>query len=156
MDNPPVLDAIFIGPTTSTVTEALQAAGARAGAVAVIGPVRLGRALADRGYEIVQIVDKPRARSGAIARQLLASPASLPLGDGELVAVVARGAGMRQDWESLFAEWSRVVRDRGVLVLVDRAPAAEMARRALCGGLTEIEQRRTGRKVVTSGCITKL
>lgn len=152
-----MIDAIFIGSTTSAVTEALQSAGVRSGAVAVIGPPRLGRALGERGYEIVQVVDRPRPRprSNAIARQVQAPPASLPLVDGELAALVAGGAG-HGDWETLLAEWSRVVRDGGVLVLVDRAPPAEMARRALCCGLTEIEQRRAGRKIVTSGCVAKL
>ena len=155
--NRAVIDAIFIGATTSAVTEALQSAGVRSGAVAVIGPPRLGRALGERGYEIVQIVDRPRPRprTSAIARQVHAPPASLPLADSELAALVAGGAG-GGDWQALLAEWSRVVRDGGVLVLVDRAPPAEMARRALCSGLTEIEQRRAGRKVVTSGCVAKL
>lgn len=155
--NAAVLDAIFIGSTTSAVTEALLSAGVRAGAVAVIGPPRLGRALGERGYEIVQVVDRPRPRprNGAIARQVQAAPASLPLADGELIALVAGGAG-NDGWEALLAEWSRVVRDGGVLVLVDRAAPAEMARRALCSGLTAIEQRRAGRKVVTSGCVAKL
>lgn len=155
--NRAVIDAIFIGSTTSAVTEALHAAGVRSGAVAVIGPPRLGRALGERGYEIVQVVDRPRPRprGNAITRQIQALPASLPLVDGELAALVAGGAD-GDDWQALLAEWSRVVRDRGVLVLVDRAPPAEMARRALCSGLTEIEQRRAGRKIVTSGCVAKL
>jgi SAM-dependent methyltransferase len=156
--NAAVLDAIFIGSTTSAVTEALRSAGVRSGAVAVIGPQRLGRALGERGYEIVQVVDRPRPRprGNAIARQVQAVPASLPLADGELAALVAGGAGSGDDWQTLLAEWSRVVRDGGVVVLVDRAPPAEMARRALCSGLTEIEQRRAGRKIVTSGCVAKL
>jgi SAM-dependent methyltransferase len=156
--NAAVIDAIFIGSTTSAVTEALRSAGVRSGAVAVIGPPRLGRALGERGYEIVQVVGRPRPRprGNAIARQVQAPPASLPLADGELAALVADGAGRGDDWQTLLAEWSRVVRDGGVLVLVDRAPPAEMARRALCSGLTEIEQRRAGRKIVTSGCVAKV
>jgi hypothetical protein len=158
VDNAAVIDSIFIGSTTSAVSEALQAAGAPRGPVAVIGPLRLGRALAERGYEIVQIVERERSRGGGIARQVQATPASLPLADGELAALVAGGAGRGDDWQALLAEWSRVVMDRGVIVLVDRARAqpTEMARRALCSGLTEIEQRRAGRKIVTSGCVARL
>jgi hypothetical protein len=43
-----------------------------------------------------------------------------------------------------------------VLVLVDRGRAAEASRRALCAGLTELEQRHAGRLVVTSGLVTHL
>lgn len=152
-----MIDAIFIGSTTSAVTEALQSAGLWDGVVAVLGTPRLGRALGERGYEIVQVVDRPRTRprSSAITRQVQALPASLPLADGELAGLVA-GDANGGDWDTLLAEWSRVVRDGGVIVIVDRAPPAEIARRALCSGLTEIEQRRAGRKVVTSGCVAKL
>jgi hypothetical protein len=151
-----VIDAIFIGATTSAVTEALQSAGLWDGVVAVLGTPRLGRALGERGYEIVQVLDRPRPRPrSTIARQVQAQPASLPLADGELAALVAGGAN-GNDWDTLLTEWSRVVRDGGVIVIVDRAPPPEMARRALCSGLTEIEQRRAGRKMVTSGCVAKL
>lgn len=150
-----MIDVLFPGWTAGAVVDALRAAGVRGGSVAVLGPVRLGRALAERGYEIVQIVDRPRSRTGAIARQVRAEPGSLPLEDGELAAVVASGVEQGA-WQVLLAEWSRVVMDGGVLVLVDRAQPAEMTRRALCGGLAGIEQRRAGRKVITSGCVTKV
>jgi len=48
------------------------------------------------------------------------------------------------------------VRDGGAIVLVDRGRAPDASRRALCGGLTELEQRRAGRVVVTSGLVTHL
>lgn len=150
-----MISALFISWTAGAVVDALRAAGVRGGSVAVIGPVRLGRALAERGYEVVQIVDRPRARAGAIARQVQAQAASLPLDDGELAAVVASGA-VRGAWQVHLAEWSRVVMDGGALVLVDRAQPAEMTRRALCGGLAGVEQRRAGRKIVTSGWVTKV
>ena len=53
-------------------------------------------------------------------------------------------------------DWSRVTRDGGVLVFVDRGQAPEASRRALCGGLTEIQQRHAGRTIVTSGLVTHL
>jgi hypothetical protein len=37
-----------------------------------------------------------------------------------------------------------------------RSHAAEASRRALCSGLTEIEQRHVGRSIVTSGLVTHL
>jgi len=59
-------------------------------------------------------------------------------------------------WEDLLRGWSRVVRDGGAIVFVDRGHAHEASRRALCGGLTEIEQRRAGRAVITSGVVSHL
>jgi hypothetical protein len=59
-------------------------------------------------------------------------------------------------WETALREWTRVVRDGGAIVLVDRGHAPEASRRALCGGLTEIEQRHAGRAVVTSGLVSHL
>jgi hypothetical protein len=50
----------------------------------------------------------------------------------------------------------RVVRDGGAIVFVDRGHAQEASRRALCAGLSELEQRRAGRSVITSGLVTHL
>ena len=44
----------------------------------------------------------------------------------------------------------------GGLVLVDRAAAVELSRRALCAGLTALEQRVAGRWTVTSGVVSRL
>jgi hypothetical protein len=41
-----------------------------------------------------------------------------------------------------------------VLIFVDRGHAPEASRRALCAGLTEIQQRHAGRVVITSGLVT--
>jgi hypothetical protein len=41
-------------------------------------------------------------------------------------------------------------------VIVDRGHPFEASRRALCGGLTEIKQRRVGRAVITSGVVSHL
>lgn len=56
----------------------------------------------------------------------------------------------------MLAEWSRAVADGGLVVLVDRAPSIELSRRALCGGLAELQQRPAGRMTVTSGIVTEL
>jgi len=60
------------------------------------------------------------------------------------------------DWEAALREWTRVVRDGGAIIFVDRGHASEASRRALCSGLTELEQRRSGRLVVTSGLVSHL
>ena len=43
-----------------------------------------------------------------------------------------------------------------MLVFVDRSKAPEASRRALCAGLSEIEQRHAGRAIVTSGVVSHL
>ena len=47
-------------------------------------------------------------------------------------------------------------RHEGRVVFVDRGHAPEASRRALCSGLTEIQQRHAGRSTVTSGLVTHL
>jgi hypothetical protein len=41
-------------------------------------------------------------------------------------------------------------------VMIDRGHAPEASRRALCAGLSELEQRHVGRVVVTSGLVSHL
>lgn len=131
-----MLSRLFVTQTVEAIDEALRSAGVGVGKgrVAVIGPPRVRRALAGRGHDVV----------------------SMPADDGSLAGVVGFGAGAREDWAALLADWSRGLGDGGALVLVDRAPAAEVSRRALCGGLAEIQQRRTGRTWVTSGLVTRI
>jgi hypothetical protein len=66
------------------------------------------------------------------------------------------GAGDRADWAPTLAAWAAAVIDGGGLVLVDRAAATELSRRALCAGLTALEQRVAGRWTVTSGVVSRL
>jgi len=71
-----------------------------------------------------------------------------------LEALRAIDLAVAPGWEEALRGWSRVVRDGGAIVFVDRGHAHEASRRALCGGLTEIEQRRAGRAVITSGVVS--
>jgi hypothetical protein len=107
------------------VLAALDAAGAAGEPVVVLGAPRLARALARRGREatLVTSVDA----------------------EGSLGALVAGGNG------PLDAGICRALRPGGALVLFSTLPAAELSRRALCAGLVDIEQRRAGRYLVTSG-----
>ena len=75
---------------------------------------------------------------------------------GAVAAVIGADLATSEAWAAQLQAWSRIVRDGGVVVLVDRGHAAEASRRALCAGLTEIEQRQDGRTVVTSGLVTHL
>lgn len=155
-------------------------AGGGAGAarrVAVVGDVALGRALSaihkraaaeqqqrpDKGGRIpfeLAIVAEPGARAARKLEGVLAgSPAQLPVADGELSAVVGVGALAPENavaMHRLLGEWVRAVRDGGAVVLVDRVPRTLATRRALCAGLTEIEQRAAGRAIITSGLVSHL
>ena len=149
---------LFLTRTITAIDAALHAAGTAADQpLAVIGDVRLGRALAERGRRVV-IVDGDRKKLRRLKRgaRLHGDARHLPVADRALGALIGLGASDRDDWESVLAEWSRAVEDGGALVLVDRAEPAEMTRRALCAGLAEIEQRSAGRVVVTSGLVTAL
>jgi hypothetical protein len=125
-------------------------APARSGPIAVIGDARLARALASHGRAVTLT-----GVEGAAAKKLPPSVTiaeSLP--DRGAAAVIGCGAGERDDWEAVLETWSRAVADGGGLVLVDRAPAIELSRRALCAGLTALEQRIAGRWLVTSGLVS--
>ncbi|MBK7076733.1 MAG: hypothetical protein IPH44_31015 [Myxococcales bacterium] len=131
-----MLDGLWIASAAPAVEAAL--AGLPAGAVAVIANPRLARALISRGRAVTEV-----AADAALA------PATF-------AAVVAVGAGDRADWAPTLAAWAGAVVDGGGLVLVDRAAAVELSRRALCAGLTALEQRVAGRWTVTSGVVSRL
>ena len=145
-----MLDGLFVTPAVTAIAEALASAHAT-GAIAVVGHAKIAAALAGAGAttrEVLAVGLPPRA-----AKKL---PAALPdlssVADASLAAVI----GVDVDSAATLVEWSRVVRDGGVLVLVDRGNAPEASKRALCAGLTELEQRHAGRVVVTSGLVTHL
>jgi hypothetical protein len=127
-------------------------ADATSGSIAVVGDARLARALATHGRSVTL--------TGVDASATKKLPPSVTivdaLPDRSASAVVGCGAGERDDWEQLLDTWSRAVVDGGGLVLVDRGPAVELSRRALCAGLTALEQRVAGRWLVTSGLVSDL
>jgi len=131
-----MLDGLWIASASPAVVAALAALPT--GPVAVIANPRLARALVARGRAVTEV-----AIDAALA------PASF-------AAVVAVGAGDRADWAPTLAAWAAAVFDGGGLVLVDRAAATELSRRALCAGLTALEQRVAGRWTVTSGVASRL
>lgn len=151
-----MLDRLFLGATTDAVSDALRAAPA--GPIAVIGAPALARALGERGTAALAIGAASRGlrRLRPPATPVYGREDAPPVAARALAALVGVGAGDRPDWADLLAAWSRAVRDGGMLVLVDRAAPTELARRALCGGLAEPQQRVAGRTVVTSGIVTHL
>jgi hypothetical protein len=146
-----MLDRLFVTPAVMAVTEALRSAVASEGKLAVVGNAKLASALS-KPRDVVAV--------GPSARAAKKHPTALPdlssIQAGELAGVIGVDVATRDDWEAMLRDWSRVVRDGGALVLVDRGHAAEASRRALCAGLTELEQRRAGRLVITSGIVTHL
>ena len=142
--------SLFSGNTAQEV-EAQLAAAAVKGRVAVLGDVRLARRLGDAGRDILYIGPPARGLKRARGLVVVGSPGVLPLADGVLAALVASGVVELEMWEPFLAECCRVVEPGGMVVVVDRRAPAELARRTLCAGLTAIEQRSTGRTVITAG-----
>jgi hypothetical protein len=150
-----MLSTLFINQTVTAVADALTSAGAR-GRVAVVGQSRIGRALAARGFEVVLLAARPGSLRRARGARLYGSGEELPLGDDTLAALVGFGVGEHAGWQDVLGEWRRSVAEGGAIVMVDRGPPMELSRRALCGGLAEIQQRQAGRTTITSGLITKI
>ena len=123
--------SLFTGHAADEVRAALDRAGL-SGRIAVIDNDRLARRLGDGGREVVQV------DGGALE-------------EAGFGAVVAGGLARSEDWQEKIAAWCRAVAPGGLIVLVDRGQAAELSRRALCGGLSAVEQRAAGRVLVTSG-----
>ena len=145
-----MLDGLFVTPAVTAITEALAALHAE-GAIAVVGNAKLAVALG-AAREVIPVGLSPRAakKLRGKARELaVLEPASL-------AAVVGVDLATADGWVDALRGWSRVVRDGGAIVIVDRGHPFEASRRALCGGLTEIEQRRAGRSVITSGLVSHL
>jgi len=145
-----VLDGLFVTPAVTAITEALASAKA-SGKLAVVGHAKLALALATSRDVL------PVGLSARAAKKLPRAIADLGSVDpGSLAAVIGTGLATADGWEATIRGWSRVVRDGGVIVIVDRGHPHEASRRALCGGLSEIEQRHAGRAVITSGLVSHL
>lgn len=145
---------LFVAQTAEAVASALRSA-AIGGRIAVVDEPRLARALIDRDGDVVTIASKPRALKKAAGLVVCGSGAALPLGPGSVSALVIAGVGERESWETELGRFIDAVQDGGLVVLVDRAAPEELSRRALCGGLAEIEQRQAGRTIITSGRVRK-
>jgi hypothetical protein len=146
-----MLDGLFVTPAVTAITEALDSAKAEAGAIAVVGNLKLAQAFGAK-REVIPV--------GLTARAAKKLPTNLTdtstIEPRSLAAVVGVDLATAEDWPATLAAWSRVVRDGGALIFVDRGHATEASRRALCAGLSELEQRTAGRVVVTSGLVTHL
>lgn len=147
-----MLDGLFVTPAVTAIVEALSSAHADEGKLAVIGNAKLATALAATKRDVM-----PIAMSARAAKKLTNALADLTsVDDNSLAGVVGVDVATDAGWEVTLKEWMRVTRDGGAIVFVDRGHAPEASRRALCAGLTEIEQRHVGRTVITSGLVTHL
>jgi hypothetical protein len=152
-----MLSGLFVAPAVAAVAEALQSARAGEGMLAVIGNAKLAAQLAKQrpshgvlGVSLGERAAKKTPKDVQPVEDLAGvEPASL-------AAVIGCDVTTDENWERTLLEWTRVVRDGGAVVFVDRGRAPEASRRALCAGLTELEQRRVGRLVVTSGLVSHL
>ena len=141
---------LFVAPAVSAIRDALASARAD-GKLAVIGNAKLAAALKER-HDVMPVGLTPRA-----AKKLTNALADLSsIEERSLAGVVGIDVAVDDGWELTLRDWSRVVRDGGAIVFVDRGRASEASRRALCAGLSELEQRHVGRVVITSGLVTHL
>lgn len=146
-----MLDGLFVTPAATAIAEALASAHATDGPIAVVGNAKLATALATQ-REVI-----PVALSARAAKKLPAARPDLStIEPRSLAAVIGIDVATTDDWPATLRSWSEVVRDGGAIVFVDRGHAAEASRRALCAGLSELEQRHAGRTVITSGLVTHL
>ena len=146
-----MLDGLFITPAATSIAEALASANATEGPIAVVGNAKLATALATQ-REVI-----PVALSARAAKKLPNALADLSTVEpGSLAAVIGVDITDDDTWTETVRTWSRAVRDGGAIVFVDRGHAPEASRRALCAGLSELEQRHAGRTVITSGLVTHL
>ena len=144
-----MLDGLFVTPAVTAITDALASAQATDGAIVVVGNAKLAAALGAK-REVVSVGLSPRA-----AKKLGTTLADTrTIAAGSAAAVIGVDVVDDPAWAATLAEWSRIVRDGGAIVTVDKGHAEQASRRALCAGLTEIEQRHAGRIIVTSGLVT--
>ncbi|MFH0902237.1 MAG: hypothetical protein V2A73_16515 [Pseudomonadota bacterium] len=146
---------IVWGRTATVVKQALAIGNALTGdgVIVVVDHIPLARILEADGRRVVSV----GARSSStrqLRRSAIVCPYSLPLRDGASSALVGNVADGTTD--AFLAEWTRVIRDGGAIVLVGRTAPEEAARLALCAGLIALEQRACGRATfVTSGLVCR-
>lgn len=145
-----MLDGLFVTPAVTAIAEALASAGTT-GTLVVVGNAKLAAALRAT-HEVIAVGLSARAAKKAGAT--LADTSTLEA--ASVAAVIGVDVATDATWEATLHAFTRVVRDGGAIVLVDRGHAEEASRRALCAGLSEIEQRHAGRVVVTSGLVSHL
>ncbi|HSR99577.1 MAG TPA: hypothetical protein VLM79_21135 [Kofleriaceae bacterium] len=145
-----MLAGLFVTPAVTAIKDALTSAKIE-GALAVVGNAKLAAAIG----AVRDVI--PVGLSARAAKKLPRAIANLsPVESGSLAALIGVEIAADEHWQATLRDWARVVRDGGVIIIVDRGHPQEASRRALCGGLSEIEQRHAGRAVITSGLVSHL
>lgn len=145
-----MLSGLFVTPTIIAITEALGPDNT-SGPIAVVGNAKVATAFRESRAVI------PVGMSARAAKKLEGAIADTStIEDRSLAAVIGINVTADDAWIETLRAWSRLVRDGGTIVFIDRGKAAEASRRALCAGLSELEQRHAGRSVITSGLVTHL
>jgi hypothetical protein len=146
---------LFVTPAATAIAEALASAHATEGTIVVVGDAKLATALeSEREHcdNVIAIGVPPRqAKKLKNVREDLTG-----IAPQSLAAVIGVDVASDDNWAEHLRAWSQLVRDGGVIAFVDRGHAPEASRRALCAGLSELEQRHAGRNVITSGLVTHL
>lgn len=143
-----MLDGLFVTPAVTAINDALASAKAD-GVIIVVGHAKLAQALKEK-REVIAV-----GMSARSAKKLGATaPDTTGLDAGSAVAVIGVDVVDDEAWVATLREWTRVLRDGGAIVIVDKRQPDEASRRALCAGLTEIEQRHAGSRIITSGLVT--
>ena len=148
-----MLDGLFVAPAVAAITEAL---GKIDGTIAVIGDAKIAQALAATHTVIAIGISGRAAKKLSKSLAETAKDSVAAIDPASLAAVIGVDVTADEAWVETLRAWTRAVRDEGTLVLIDKGHAAEASRRALCAGLTELEQRPAGRAVITSGLVTHL
>jgi hypothetical protein len=141
-----VLDGLWIASAAPAIVAAL-ASMAASDPIAIVASPRLARALTSRGHRVT-LVGSGNVGDGTVIATL---PSTAQFG-----AVIGVGVGELAEWQATVGAWAAAAVDGGGVVMVDRGPAIELSRRALCAGLTALEQRVAGRWIVTSGLVSRL
>jgi hypothetical protein len=121
------------------------------GPVAVLAPAPLPRLLGDLGVPVVALAHERRVLRQGVRVQ--ADAAALPFRDGALAALVHVGSC---DDPRVAAEWSRVLAEGGLAIVVAGEPREETTAFALLAGWVDIEQRACGRAYLTTGLLRRL
>lgn len=145
----------FVHQAASFVSALLDESDVR-GRIAVIGQPRLAAAVDGEGRELLQFAARARGLRRSRGHGACAAAESLPLADGSVDAAIGIADGAPAEAQAIIAEWSRVARPGGQVVLVGRGEPSGWSRLALCAGLTDLRQRVHGRLAVTAGVVLAL
>ncbi len=104
------------------------------GPIAVVDLPHMRRALDQAGCEIAELAEDTSVQVGAL---------------------IVAGAASAGQWQQTLAMAKEHIKAGGQLVSVDKGDAAEVSRRLLCGGLSDLTQRSIGRRLVTSGVVPR-